>query len=92
LPAEAEVDCRSLGTKSSEGNAHLCRGGSCNQERTAERIAKAHLPARGFKAEAAQQASRIPYSVILRKPVVGLLEAIRSPFSRSGSGAESPGT
>ena len=41
-----------------------------------------------------QQASRIPNSVYLRKPVVGavLLEAIRSLLSRSSSGAESPGT
>jgi hypothetical protein len=29
----------------------LCRGGSCNQERAWERIAKAHFPARGFKAD-----------------------------------------
>ena len=41
-----------------------------------------------------QQASRIPNSVYLRKPVVGavLLEAVRSLLSRSSSGAESPGT
>ena len=41
-----------------------------------------------------QQASRIPNSVYLRKPVVGtvLLEAIRSLLSHRGSGAESPGT
>ena len=41
-----------------------------------------------------QQASRIPNSVYLRKPVVGavLLEAIRSLLSRSSSGEESPGT
>jgi FixJ family two-component response regulator len=41
-----------------------------------------------------QQASRIPNSVYLRKPVVGtvLLEAIRSLLSHSSSGAESPGT
>ena len=41
-----------------------------------------------------QQASRIPNSVYLRKPVVGavLLEAIRSLLSGSSSGAESPGT
>jgi FixJ family two-component response regulator len=40
-----------------------------------------------------QQASRIPNSVYLRKPVVGavLLEAVRS-LSHSSSGAESPGT
>ena len=40
-----------------------------------------------------QQASRIPNSVYLRKPVVGavLLEAIRSLLSRSSSGAESAG-
>jgi FixJ family two-component response regulator len=40
-----------------------------------------------------QQASRIPNSVYLRKPVVGtvLLEAIRSLLSHS-TGAESPGT
>jgi FixJ family two-component response regulator len=43
---------------------------------------------------ARQQASRIPNSVYLRKPVVGavLLEAVRSLLSRSSSGAESPGT
>ena len=29
----------------------MCRGGSCNQERAWERIAKAHFPARGFKAD-----------------------------------------
>jgi hypothetical protein len=29
----------------------LCRGGSCNQERAWERIAKGHFPARGFKAD-----------------------------------------
>ena len=41
-----------------------------------------------------QQASRIPNSVYLRKPVVGavLLEAIRSLLSGSSSDAESPGT
>jgi FixJ family two-component response regulator len=41
-----------------------------------------------------QQASRIPNSVYLRKPVVGtvLLEAIRSLLSRSSPGEESPGT
>jgi FixJ family two-component response regulator len=41
-----------------------------------------------------QQASRIPNSVYLRKPVVCtvLLEAIRSLLSHSSSGAESPGT
>jgi FixJ family two-component response regulator len=41
-----------------------------------------------------QQASRIPNSFYLRKPVVGavLLEAVRSLLSRSSSGAESPGT
>ncbi len=41
-----------------------------------------------------QQASRIPNSVYLRKPVVGtvLLEAIRSLLGHSSSGAESPGT
>ena len=41
-----------------------------------------------------QQASRIPNSVYLRKPVVGavLLEAVRSLLSRNSSGAESPGT
>jgi FixJ family two-component response regulator len=41
-----------------------------------------------------QQASRIPNSVYLRKPVVGtvLLEAIRSLLSHSSSGAESPET
>ena len=40
------------------------------------------------------QASQIPNSVYLRKPVVGavLVEAIRSLLSRSSSGAESPGT
>jgi FixJ family two-component response regulator len=39
-----------------------------------------------------QQASRIPNSVYLRKPVVGavLLEAVRSLLSHSSSGAESP--
>jgi FixJ family two-component response regulator len=43
---------------------------------------------------ARQQASRIPNSVYLRKPVVGavLLEAVRSLLSRSSSGTESPGT
>lgn len=43
---------------------------------------------------ARQQASRIPNSVYLRKPVVGavLLEAVRSLLSRNSSGAESPGT
>jgi FixJ family two-component response regulator len=41
-----------------------------------------------------QQASRIPHSVFLCKPVVGteLLEAIRSLLSLSGSRADSPGT
>jgi FixJ family two-component response regulator len=41
-----------------------------------------------------KQASRIPNSVFLRKPVVGavLLEAIRSLLSHSSSGTESPGT
>ena len=41
-----------------------------------------------------KQASRIPNSAYLRKPVVGtvLLEAIRSLLRHSGSGAESPGT
>ena len=41
-----------------------------------------------------EQASRIPNSVYLRKPVVGavLLEAVSSLLSRSSSGAESPGT
>jgi FixJ family two-component response regulator len=41
-----------------------------------------------------QQASRIPNSVHLRKPVVGtvLLEAIHSLLSDSSSGAASPGT
>jgi FixJ family two-component response regulator len=41
-----------------------------------------------------QQASRIPNSVYLRKPVVGvvLLEAVRSLLSRNSSGAESSGT
>jgi FixJ family two-component response regulator len=41
-----------------------------------------------------QQASRIPNSVFLRKPVVGavLLEAVRSLLSRSSSDTESPGT
>jgi FixJ family two-component response regulator len=40
-----------------------------------------------------QQASRIPNSVYLRKPVLAavLLEAIRSLLSGSSSGAESPG-
>jgi FixJ family two-component response regulator len=43
---------------------------------------------------ARQQASRIPNSVYLRKPVVGavLLEAVRSLLGRRRSGAESPGT
>jgi FixJ family two-component response regulator len=41
-----------------------------------------------------RQASRIPNSVYLRKPVVGvvLLEAVRSLLSRNSSGAESRGT
>ena len=41
-----------------------------------------------------QQASRIPNSVYLRKPVLAavLLEAIRSLLSGSSSGSESPGT
>ena len=41
-----------------------------------------------------KQASRIPNSVYLRKPVVGavLLEAIRSMLSGSSCDAESPGT
>ena len=41
-----------------------------------------------------QQASRIPNSVYLLKPVVGavLLEAVRSLLSHSSSRAESPGT
>src|SRR6476646_4650006 len=41
-----------------------------------------------------QQASRIPNSVYLRKPVVGtvLLAAVRSLLSGSSSGAEIPGT
>jgi len=41
-----------------------------------------------------EQASRIPNSVYLSKPVVGavLLEAVRSLLSRSSSGAESAGT
>jgi FixJ family two-component response regulator len=41
-----------------------------------------------------QQASRIPNSVYLRKPVAGavLLEAIRSLLSDRSAGAESPGT
>jgi DNA-binding NarL/FixJ family response regulator len=41
-----------------------------------------------------QQASRIPNSVYLRKPVLAavLLDAIRSLLSSSTSGAESPGT
>jgi FixJ family two-component response regulator len=41
-----------------------------------------------------QQASRIPNSVYLRKPVLAavLLEAIRSLLSGSSSGAEGPGT
>ena len=41
-----------------------------------------------------QHASRIPNSVYLRKPVVGvvLLEAVRSLLSRNSSGAESSGT
>jgi FixJ family two-component response regulator len=41
-----------------------------------------------------KQASRIPNSVFLRKPVVGtvLLEAIRSLLSHSSSGTESAGT
>jgi hypothetical protein len=34
------VDCRSTKTKSREGNAHLCRGGSCDQERVSEELQK----------------------------------------------------
>jgi len=53
LPAEAEVDCRSPKTKSNEGTRILVAAGPAmkNGRRKRIAIAKAHFPARGFKAD-----------------------------------------
>jgi hypothetical protein len=51
LPAEVEVDCRSLKIKSSEGTRICVAAGPAIKNGRGKRIAKAHFPARGFKAD-----------------------------------------
>ena len=51
LPAEVEVDCRSLKIKSSEGTRICVAAGPAIKNGRGKRVAKAHLPARGFKAD-----------------------------------------